>query len=128
MSSALPTFRVIAPEFAETQDSVVEDLIDLATLQVSSDAFGNRTSEAIARLSAHYLTMQARATSMGAGAVGVGGITSARAGDLSLGFGGVGGMSQSTSSEDDALRQTTHGLAFLRIRDSRANVGFGLLT
>jgi hypothetical protein len=125
-ASVLALFRALAPEFSATADATVEALIDIRILSINSTAFGARTSEAVALLVAHELTMQARAAASSTGALGVGALTSVRAGDLSLSYGAP--SSVSLSHEDDALRQTHHGLAYLAIRDSRSTTGFGLLT
>lgn len=125
-ASVLGLFRILASEFASTADATVEAVIDIATLAVSSAAFGARTSEAIARITAHELTLLARAAAVSAGSSGVGPVTSLSAGDLSVSYGGL--SSVSSTHEDDHYRQTHHGLAYLQIRDSRAEVGFGLLT
>ncbi len=129
MSASLPTFRILAPEFAATGDTAVEDVIGIVTLWIDKPVFGARASEAIARLAAHELTMQGRvaATAGTAGTAGVGGVTAQKAGDLSLSFGSS-AFSKSLDNEDDNFRQTTHGLAYLQIRDSRAETGLGLLT
>ncbi len=128
MSEALDLFREpwLAPEFASTADAAIEQAVDAAELRIDSGTFGTRYTEALARLAAHMLTMAARAQAGQAGFAGVGAVTSIRTGDLSVNWGGV--MSQSFSSEDDYYRQTHHGLAFLQIRDSRAEVGFGVIT
>ena len=129
MSAALPTFRILAPEFAATADTVVEDVIGIVTLWIDASVFIARASEAVARLAAHELTIQGRiaATGGSSGTAGVGAVTSQNAGDLSISYGGS-AMSASHDHEDDYLRQTSHGLAYLQIRDSRAEVGLGLLT
>lgn len=129
MAASLPTFRILAPEFSATSDSDVEDVIGIVTLWIDASVFVARASEAVARLTAHELTLQARvaATAGTSGTAGVGAITAQKAGDLSLSFGSS-AFSGSQDNEDDYLRQTTHGLAYLQIRDSRAETGFGLLT
>jgi hypothetical protein len=124
--AVLPLFRKLAKEFASTVDGDVEDLIDVCAGWLSSEVFGGRTSEAIARLVAHELTLSDRRTRMTAGLAGVGAVTSASSGDLSVAFAAL--SSPAHTHEDDYYRQTHHGLAYLQIRDSRAETGFGLLT
>ncbi len=132
MSAVLPVFRILAPEFDGKDDDDVEALIDFAATWIDAPVFGIRTSEAIARLVAHECTLQLRnaegSGAGGGGAVGIGSVTSRKAGDLAVGFGGFGGFSSSSNAQDDYFRQTQHGLAFLSIRDSRAETGFGLIT
>lgn len=125
MAADLDLFRVLAGEFAATADGTVETMLETVTVRVSSAAFGARTTEAIVRLAAHELTLIARATAGSLGFAAVGTPTSLRAGDLSVGMAGP--SSASRNAEDDSLRQTHHGLAYLAIRDSRASVGIGLL-
>jgi hypothetical protein len=124
----LAVFRIIAPEFAAVTPT---DLISLAIGWISPDAFGSRSSEAVAYLVAHVLTLQDRVTAeggAGSGGAGVGSITSKKAGDLAIGYGGTAAASKIIKQfEDVYLLQTTHGLAYLSLRDSRAEVGFGLL-
>ena len=120
--AVLPIFRKLAPEFASTVDATVEDLIDECVLWLDSETFGSRTSSAVARLVAHELTLQAREAATSTGSSGVGPVTSIG----SVAFAGP--SVSSHSHEDEYYRQTRHGLAFLQIRDSRAEVGFGLLT
>ncbi len=119
----LALFRVLAPEFSATVDDTVEALASVTGTWVSPTAFGSRTSEAAARLTAHELTMQARASS---GSGGAGAISSIRSGDLAVSYAAL--PAPTSPSGDDVFRQTIHGLAYLQIRDSRAEVGFGLLT
>lgn len=119
--AVLAVFRVMAPEFASTADATVSALAGIVGIGVSSDTFGARTSEAIARLCAHELTLQARAAAASAGAAGAGPIASIGAGDLSISFGAASSLSM--GAEDDALRQTSHGLAYLAIRQSRSAMG-----
>lgn len=119
--SVLTTFRAVASEFAATSDEVVGEWTDIVSEGLDAATFGARMNLACARLVAHELTLEARIL---AGADGVGAVTSIRTGDLSVSYGG----STATGDADDAFRQTTHGLAFLAIRNSRAGVGFGLLT
>ena len=107
-------------------DATVEDLIDECVLWLDSETFGSRTSSAVARLVAHELTLQAREAATSTGSSGVAPVTSIGTGDLSVAFAGP--SVSSHSHEDEYYRQTRHGLAFLQIRDSRAEVGFGLLT
>lgn len=129
MSAALPTFRILAPEFAATSNADVEAMIGIVTLWIDASVFIARASEAVARLAAHELTLQGRiaATAGAGGTAAVGAVTSQKAGDLAISYGSS-AFSKGADNEDDYFRQTTHGLAYLQIRDSRAEVGLGLLT
>jgi hypothetical protein len=120
-AAVLALFRVYAPEFASTADATVNALSSLLVDTVSVDAFGARTGEAIMRLAAHELTVQARDAGVTAGGRSAGPVMSVGTGDLSISYGALGAGTASTS-EEDALRTTRHGLAYLRLRDSRAAV------
>lgn len=128
MTATLATFRLIAPEFSGTSDDTVSGLLSLCSGWITASVFGARAGEAVARLAAHELTMQARRTAAAVGSSGVGGVTSLRAGDLSVSYGAaLGAGSAANNHQDDDYRQTSHGLAFLNLRDSRAEVRFGVL-
>lgn len=121
--AVLALFRIIASEFSATTDDTVSGWISVCLSRVSTDAFGTRTGEAIARLVAHELTMAARsADAASGGAAGAGAVTALRAGDLSVNYGGV-NAALALTHEEAAYQQTSHGLAYLQIRDSRAATG-----
>lgn len=120
-AAILAVFRVLAPEFSATSDATVNALTGVLADTLTASVFGGQISSAVARLAAHELTLQARDAASSAGARGVGAVASVGSGDLSISFAGP--SSPSFSSEDDELRQTRHGLAFLRIRDSRDGTG-----
>lgn len=118
--AVLAVFRVLASEFASTADATVNAVTSLLGQRVSPAAFGGATSEAIARLVAHELTLQARDAAASAGGRAAGPVTSVRAGDLSVTYGAVATVTH--SYEEAELQQTRHGLAYLRLRDSRGGV------
>lgn len=127
-AAVLAVFRVFAPEFAATSDDDVNAVISLCLDRVSSTAFGSRTSEALARVTAHELTLQARAANAASGGVsGSGAVTSLKAGDVAVTFQGV-NQALSLNHEDAYYSQTSHGQAYLQIRDSRAYTGPLILT
>jgi hypothetical protein len=125
-AAILALFRILASEFSATADDDVEELASVCGGWVSSAAFGSRTSEAAARLVAHELTLQARIAASGAAAAGAGAVQSVSTGDLSVAYASL--PQGATPNGDDVFRQTIHGLAYLQIRDSRSEVGFGVLT
>lgn len=125
MSATLDTFRIVATEFASTVDATVETWVSLVSERISTEVLGARSTEAAARIVAHELTMLARQQAIGGAAVGP--VQSKSAGQVSVSWGSQ-GFSTSRGSEDDWYRQTIHGLAYLQIRDSRAETGFGVLT
>lgn len=122
-AAVLATFRVIASEFASTSDDDVNALTSIEAPKVSADAFGVDTIEAVALRVAHRLDLTARRAAASAGARGVGTVTSVKTGDLALTYGFT---ATTTDSNSDAYwRQTGHGLAYLNLRDSQPEVGFG---
>ena len=123
--SALSTLRALAPELRTNSDVAVQAMIDLVTLRVDTSVLDGRLDEALARIAAHELTMGLRAQQSPTGFSGVGAPASIAGGTFTASFGG--GKTARTH-EDAHYSQTHHGLAYLQIRDSRADVGFGLLT
>lgn len=119
--SSLATFRILAPEFSGVPDAEVQALLSVVQGWISFPVFGARSGEAMARLAAHELAMQRRAS---AGAGGVGPVQSAGTGGLSVSYGA---LTPTASASDDHYRQTTHGIAYLALRDSRAGVGLGVV-
>lgn len=124
--SALSVFRVLAPEFATTSDSDVNTMIAQVATRIDTTSFTGVVDAAQARLAAHEFTLIARAAASSGGASGAGPVTSLRAGDLSVSFGTT--AAALVSSGDDYYRSTHHGLAYLQLRDTRAAVGFGVIT
>lgn len=120
IDAALATFRILAPEFAAVEDAEVRAMLGVVSGWIHVPTFGARSGEALARLAAHELTLQRRASAGG----GVGPIQSVGTGGLSVTYGA---LTATGSASDDALRQTLHGLAFLALRDSRAGVGLGVV-
>jgi hypothetical protein len=127
IGAVLPIFRIVASEFSATSDSDVEDVVGIVAGSITPSVFGTRAAEAVAQLAAHQLTMSARAEAMSAGSAGVGAVSSIGTGDLSVSFGFASAFA-SSSHEDDYYRQSSHGLAYLQIRDSRSEIGAGILT
>jgi len=121
-AAILSVFRVVAGEFATTADATVEAWISIEVARLSASAFGTALNEAVARRVAHELTLQTRnAAAAGSGAA-VGGVTSARTGDLSLNYGGS-GLTVGSDAEAAYYQQTNHGLRYLYLRDSRPTIG-----
>jgi hypothetical protein len=119
--SVLTEFRRVAREFVSETDDTVNDLTDTVSLGLDAETFGVRMDEACARLVAHELTLIRRAEG---GVDAPGPTTSVKTGDLAASF----AAPASTPSDGDAYYRTTrHGLAFLTIRNSRSDIGFGIL-
>lgn len=128
--AVLSVFRVMAPEFGpkgptRKSDDEVLPVIGVVINWPSASVFGARFCEAVAELAAHVLTMQNRVERSLPGFASTGPVASV--GVKGAAFSHTAASSPALSHEDDALKQTTHGLAYLRIRDSRTCVGFGLV-
>lgn len=121
-AAILAVFRVVADEFASTADSVVEAWISIEVARLSAFAFGTALNEAVARRVAHELTLKARNAAAAGSGSAVGAVTSVRTGDLSLGYGGS-GLTAGSDAEIAYYQQTTHGIRFLLLRDSRPYIG-----
>ena len=126
MTVAKDKFRIYAEEFAFKSDAQVEAMVTDVGLRIDVAAFGARADQAIAHLAAHEFALIERRKSAPLGLESVGAVNSVGAENVSLGF--QSDMPAADSHEDSYYRQTSHGLAFLQIRDSRAEVGMGILT
>lgn len=124
--AALATLRTLAPELAQVGNDHANDVIEVVTLWVDSAAFGARTTEAIARLAAHEITMQERAKRSLMGNVPTGAPQSLTIPKAAMSWGDS--APPIYDHQDAYYRSTVHGRAFLDIRDSRAPVGFGVVT
>uniref|UniRef100_A0A6M3M5Q7 DUF4054 domain-containing protein n=1 Tax=viral metagenome TaxID=1070528 RepID=A0A6M3M5Q7_9ZZZZ len=127
--TTLQIFRIVASEFSATADADVENWIELAASRHSGSQFGSNYEQAMAYYTAHMMTIQARAAaspaSAGGGGAPVGGVTSQKAGDISVGYGGAaagGSTSVAWDRVDASLTQTGYGLEYLTIRGTRAVV------
>lgn len=95
-------FKVIAPEFASTDPSVLNVLYAETQNQTDIDVWGKRYDLANCLLVAHMLKMAARNGR-------VGGVTGESVGSLSRSFGGL-------SNVNDSLDLTSYGAEFKRVR------------
>lgn len=121
-AAVLATVRIIAEEFASVSDSDVNALTSIEAPKVSSTAFGTDTVEAVALRVAHRLELAAQAAAGAAGARGPGAVSSVKTGDLAISR----ALGWTASNTTDAYwSQTRHGLAYLALRDSQPEVGFG---
>lgn len=86
----------------------------LAILNVSETAFGDRYNLAMALYIAHTLTLQNLVSKQGAMAAGItqGSIASEKEGDLEVSYGAVSGA----NSGDELLNKTYYGKLFLDLR------------
>jgi hypothetical protein len=125
----LSVFRaVVAPEFgpgsrSERSDDQVLAIIrhDLTTCTLDEDEFGIKYPEAVAELAAHRLTLQARTAYSLPGFAAPGPVTNVAVRGHSSSY--TPAQSPAHSHQDDAWRQTTHGI---RLRDECV-ASFGVL-
>ena len=117
-------FRLLAPEFSAVVDADLVTWFALVEQGFNPCAFGARLNEASVLLTAHRLTVRAR-QGEGGWAAGTGPVKSRSTGGESISFGGSGWAA--TSPGDEELAQTSYGLQFLAIRNSRSAVHFGLI-
>ena len=98
--------RLIAPEFASTDEETVQQWIDLTKTLVSDTAFGAAYEQAVAYLTAHRMKMA------GLGETGMFGNMAERAGVASY----TEGSTSVSGAEDSSLALTPYGLEYLRLR------------
>jgi len=115
MSTIVDILFDLAPELADEPLHRVDTFIGLAAARISASVFGKVYPQAVAYLTAHLLSVSARASTSGAGAAGP--VTSATTGGVSVSYGQV---AASVSVTDAALSTTAYGLEFLALRNSRA--------
>ena len=125
-AAEIAAFRLWAPELDSEADTRVSAMLDAVRASIEPAAFGDPHDEALARLAAHELSLAARAQRSLVGNTPVGTPTSLTLPKASVSWAGP--SSSSNGADDDYLRQTQHGLAFLRIRESLACAGAMLLT
>lgn len=106
--------RLIAPEFASTDEETVQQWIDLTKTLVSDTAFGAVYEQAVVYLTAHRMKMA------GLGETGMFGNMAERAGVASYTEGSTsvsfGTTAASVGAEDSSLALTPYGLEYLRLR------------
>ncbi len=114
--TALEVFRIVATEFAEIEDSEVEQWLELVKPLISKKKFGNTYEQALALLAAHKLKMAGKGdTSVGTVDDSLR-VSSYSEGETSIGF----SVSQSGNLAVDAeYTLTVYGLQYLTIRRSR---------
>jgi hypothetical protein len=114
--TTLEAFRLVAPEFAATTDETVNMVFDLVSPMISEDKFGKLYNQALAYLTAHWLSWQATIVASGSnsGASTGGRVTSEKEGDMSRSYSDNGNNSNSGSFTDN-LERTAYGLEYKRI-------------
>ena len=122
-AAILAVFRVVAPEFSSTLDADVTALISIEVPRLSVAGFGSALSEAVACRVAHRLTLQARDSAAAGSGAAAGAVTSVRTGDLSVNYASSGLSIAPGDTEAAYYSQTTHGLRFLALRNSRPTIG-----
>jgi hypothetical protein len=110
MSVTTSDVTTFAPELAAAPGSLVAQWLDVCGRQISTEAYGSRSDDALLFLVCHYVTLDTRARSGMSGPASA--VSSQTAGKLSKSF----ALASSTSIGDDMLRSTVYGQMFLRIR------------
>lgn len=115
MSTIVDILFEIAPELAVEPLHRVDTFIGLAAARISASVFGKVYPQAVAYLTAHLMSVSARAQSSGAGGA-AGPVTSASTGGVSVSYGQA---TAHVSLADSALSTTAYGLEYLALRNSR---------
>ena len=102
------------PQF-EGKEDLAQIIIDEASNQVSETWLEQDQKTAIMYLTAHLMTMQSQMEDNG-GAGGGGSIKSESFGPISVSYGDV-GSNASSNEADAALRSTSYGLEYIRLRN-----------
>lgn len=114
----LEIFRKLAPEFAAVPDGVVQGYIELASLFVCKDEYGDAYNAALALMAAHIMASPGGYSDNGSSTSGR--IISRKEGDLSITYGNV-------SSDSSYLGGTTYGNLLQMLRKKKGG-GFAIMT
>ncbi len=117
MSAGLDVFRIIAPELVAIADVDVEAVLTVAARRHTPVAWGVVFADAMAEYAAHMLTLSPPGGASTLPSV-AGPVTSRKAGGLAESYGAP-STSAATSGEAWLLR-TSHGQAYIHLRDTRA--------
>lgn len=111
----LSTFRLVASEFIDVDDKIVNSMIELQRVRISQKAFGDKYDLAVAYLTAHAFKLDEMLKGGGASSGGLvsGAITSEKEGGISVGY-----TSPTLSRYNDGsmYSKTAYGLLFLELR------------
>ena len=108
--TTLETFRLLASEFANVDDAVVEQYIVLAELRISESKFGQLYTQALALLAAHML--KGSEVNSSGGSSGTGAVKSEKTGDLQVEY----GVQSKMSAGDLEYSKTAYGTQYLALR------------
>lgn len=111
----LTLLRIIAPEFEELEDTVLQTWLDLTQPLVSKSAFGAAYEQAVAYLAAHRMKMA------GLGAEGAFGNIADRTGVVSYTEGATSvsfGNNTGVAGAESSLSLTTYGMEYLRLKQT----------
>ncbi len=107
---------LIAPQFDELPTALMNEAIGIALLQFATSVWGVLLESGVANLVAHALTLRAKALQLADSEIAAAGAVNAvKTGDLSVSFGATGAAT--ASAGETALRTTTYGLEYLRLRE-----------
>ena len=106
---------VIAAQFDTLPTPTLDAAINIAQRQVTASTWAELFEDGVANLTAHILTLAARSKEAAdAGIFAAGAMTSIKTADLAVGFGATGAAT--AKADEAALRTTTYGLEYLRLR------------
>ncbi|MEN4404453.1 DUF4054 domain-containing protein [Enterobacter hormaechei subsp. xiangfangensis] len=114
----LEIFRKLAPEFAAVPNEVVQGYIDLASLFVCEDEYGDAYNVALALMAAHIMASPGGYSDNGSTSSGR--ILSRKEGDLAITYGNV-------SGDSSYLSGTTYGNLLQLLRKKRG-AGLSIMT
>ena len=111
----LSTFRLVASEFIDVDDEIVNSMIELQGVRISQKAFGDKYDLSVAYLTAHAFKLDEMLKGGGASSGGLvsGAINSEKEGSISVGY-----TSPTLSRYNDGsmYSKTAYGLLFLELR------------
>ena len=111
----LSTFRLVASEFIDVDDEIVNSMIELQGVRISQKAFVDKYDLALAYLTAHAFKLDEMLKGGGASSGGLvsGAITSEKEGSISIGYAPP---TLSRYNDGSLYAKTAYGLLFLELR------------
>lgn len=114
------TISVIAPQFDDLLTETMNAAISLAMLQFAASVWGQLFEAGVANLTAHILTLRAKAVLLADAEIAAAGpVAAVKTGNLSVTFGAVGAAT--ATADEVSLRTTSYGLEYLRLRSMLAH-------
>ena len=116
--SAIPIFRIIAPEFKDVPDTEAEAMLELCEPLVSKRRFGRVYNQALALLAAHRLKLSGKGQDMIGGGLGTSGaavgfgLASVSEGSTNVSF----NTANMNPNDDSWYALTQYGMEYLNLR------------